>query len=443
MMQVKNTDRRIPVLGANPEHNRMLWLYGSPSMVLLVVALYVLPIWAAWHTVEHEEVRYLMMSQIGSWGNTISVIAIAVIIHRSLRDDINSRFWDQLRMSSLSPWQMTWPRLFTAPLLAWIGALVGAAIHAWAITRMPLDASASRGLSLSPSSGLFFWVLNVLNTVVLASWLLINGLQQIRQKTEWHGSWVQVVLLSCLVSTWSVFMLANSLEFIFEIFFNGFVRYIFGVPTAEFNDIFGNAASFKLYCLIQAALMAAVSLVGVCKSMGNKLHMTPSNKYWLYVMVAYPLVGAVINAFWSVDLAMKMVLPMCVLVYGTVALYSMAAQHCRTPDGAVSLNRRDADVFNHLPLWRFFLPLTLIAVVVLQTTTMLVWGNSGKYSSLWVHLAVLEVVYLLMYAGCKYFAEGTVRRYSAPTVSMLMFGVLYLVFFVLYVNIVMSEKISL
>lgn len=421
--------RKIPVIRFNPEHQRLLWLHFSPSMVLLILGLYALPIWAAWEIISDDEDfnKYLIIKSIGDWGMLISMIAMCVIISRSLRDDIGSRFWDQLRMSSLSAWQMTWPRLFTAPLLAWFGLIIGTIVSAWGNMHSPTLVSGWEQEIQTSTNIMLGAVIGLIGDITLAAWLLINCLQQVRRPAEYNGTWAQVFLLSSLVGTWQISAFVMGVSFyLSDKFWDSDA--LMGTSTSIFPDV----TSILIYFLGLSLLMCVVSVLGAWRAMANKLHLIPSNRYWLYTMLAYPFIVCVYSMLWSVTFSVKLLPLACVIVYGSVTLYSLATQHCSQQAAAiknVGLDKRYMDIYNHWPLWRFFLPLTLIAMVIALLLSV------GLNAAGAIVLMLLGAGYLLLYAGCKWLAERANTRFNAPTVSMLAFSILYIVFFFVVLSI--------
>ena len=54
---------------------------------------------------------------------------------KEFKQDISSNAFDQLRMSSLSAWQMAYSRVLAAPILAWVGFAIGWLVLGWSTTR--------------------------------------------------------------------------------------------------------------------------------------------------------------------------------------------------------------------------------------------------------------------------------------------------------------------
>ena len=110
-----------PKIWVNAEFQRLLWLNLSWGMIAGVAIIYALFAFAkdeyrAWHN---------HLASIGGIGLMLSAIAGFVLVERSLKNDIAANAFDQLRMSALSPWQMTYSRIIAAPTVAWAGFVIG------------------------------------------------------------------------------------------------------------------------------------------------------------------------------------------------------------------------------------------------------------------------------------------------------------------------------
>ena len=118
---------KVPKIRINAEHQRLLWLNFSPALIFGVMTLYAFFIFWGYNSNNFRAnpsqfFNYLFI--VGNIAYIISNFVLIILIKRSISSDIKSHVWDQLRMSSLSAWQMTWTRLITAPVLAWISILV-------------------------------------------------------------------------------------------------------------------------------------------------------------------------------------------------------------------------------------------------------------------------------------------------------------------------------
>jgi len=112
----------------NPEFRRNLWLELTPARlgvsVLAVVSLLALA------AVRDKGVaaltgmaEFLFAVTVFLWGGRLAA--------DSVLQEIADRTWDNQRMSALTPWQMSWGKLFGAPICAWMAAIPAFAVMTW------------------------------------------------------------------------------------------------------------------------------------------------------------------------------------------------------------------------------------------------------------------------------------------------------------------------
>lgn len=108
----------------NPEFKRNLWLSFSPHRLIAMPALLALTLISAALASErsdtaaslHSVASALFIFVVWLWGMRNANAAIV--------DEIRDRTWDQQRMSALSPWSLTWGKLFGATAFNWYGGLM-------------------------------------------------------------------------------------------------------------------------------------------------------------------------------------------------------------------------------------------------------------------------------------------------------------------------------
>ncbi len=109
----------------NPEFRRQLWLQINatrlilaPVVIAIVVALLV-AIGSAAGTV-HSTAWGALSLTVLVWGTSAA--------NASIREEITGRTWNQQRMSRLTPWQLTWGKLFGATSYVWYVTLLCALV---------------------------------------------------------------------------------------------------------------------------------------------------------------------------------------------------------------------------------------------------------------------------------------------------------------------------
>lgn len=392
-------NEKIPTMRGNPERQRLQWLYVSGGLLALVIGLYVLSIWSIWSMKKLETWHSFSenIADVGFVGYLLSCFALEILMSRSFKDDIQSRFWDQLRMSSLSAWQMTWPRLWIAPMVAWLGIIIGLGC-----------------VLLGGTHSIFLLISLALFAVILASWLLINNLQMQRHKTEWHGAVVQVFFLIILLALWwnqrvfsgfpdNEIQAAHAMGIVSEAFYN----------SATIRD----KVNWWFCGLI--AIVTILSVVSAWRMMAYRLHLRPINCYWLCCGLALPWILNFYTAIYFIapQVILNMgVFKVCLAIYGTIALISLTVQNSRWHELQKGWQLCRAGQYlkaiETVPLWVIFLPLTSLLIVL--------------YSSMYLYL----LLYLWIYAICVWLTTRFSKRFSVPTIAMFIFGVIWWTFLI-------------
>lgn len=113
----------------NPEFRRNLWLEASPRRIAWAAVTLGLIYGAALLTVRGRP--ELIAHTLSGAGLVVFLVCGLLWGSRaaggSVLTEIAERTWDFQRLSALTPWQMTWGKLFGAASLAWICALTGLA----------------------------------------------------------------------------------------------------------------------------------------------------------------------------------------------------------------------------------------------------------------------------------------------------------------------------
>lgn len=410
-------------LDANPEHQRLRWLHVSIGMVAFVVAVYVAFLFvlrgalsvpfhetlADGRTVPSEKELVPVLGLLGGAGYLLSLAVVVQLLGRSVRADVHSRFWDQLRMSSLTAWQMTWPRLLTAPLVGWVGVGIGIGLVLAEVYR-------SGGASFSTLSLLAVELLA--GAVLLAACELINCLQTGRSATQWRGARAQVGLLLLVLLNWPGNMADIST-----------VRGTFPVSPFSEHDLAERAHYWLAGLLV---ILAVMVVLGAWRTMAQSLHLRSANGYWLAATLLFPFLLVLHSSLCLQITAYHATLlwpALCAMVYGGMALVSLTVQ-ANPPDArrrALALLRqgRFVQICNLLPLWHFLLPLATAALLLAAVFSQpaLVDALSWQNLPLLLQAVLWPLGYLWGYAACMAIAT---RLRVSPSVAMVAFGVLYL-----------------
>ncbi|MGE0154065.1 MAG: hypothetical protein AB7R90_15730 [Reyranellaceae bacterium] len=111
----------------NPEFRRNLWLELTPARlgvsVLAVVSLLALAGVRDRSAIALSSASEIIFAvAVFFWGGRLAADAVL--------QEIADRTWDSQRMSALTPWQMSWGKLFGAPVCAWVAAIPALAVMA-------------------------------------------------------------------------------------------------------------------------------------------------------------------------------------------------------------------------------------------------------------------------------------------------------------------------
>ena len=335
---------RIPKIFVNAEFQRLLWLnlnWGLVASVILVFGLFI-----AMRTDSVRLAEYLAI--LGSSGLLFAILACLILISRSLKRDISSNMFDQLRMSSLSPWQTAYSRLIAAPVLGWV---------VFACSWLCLIAAYMIG---APKNDLTMMMLAMLPLSVwtLLCLFLTNSLQFKRGLQQWSGNGTQIVLLIINAAIMQPHLL-DALSDIREKF-----------DSADFTNSFVNfmmTPSSVVEAAFSSIWPAILISIAVNAAMAQRLHLRPSKHIFLLCSLLLPFTYA------SQMLTMPWPLTCLQLAfsYASTAALSILCQDNRPSTfqtGLQALSQGDfRRAFNHLPSWIFLLPLALVFSSLIST----------------------------------------------------------------------------
>lgn len=274
---------KTPKVRINAEYQRLMWLNFSVGLLVAIVVIYGAFLTVIFNEIltrvrQNEPFNFDQLVILGSWGWLFSNIALAVLMIRSFRQDVSSNFYVQLRMSTLSPWQMVWTRLFVAPMMAWISMLIGMVIilAASVLCHGHHDNSCMNYvIGLNPVA---FVLLLLLMAVMFGCALLINQLQFERGRHEYQGSILQSVLL------------------VIGLLILGFAW--FDVMGNNSPRLFYHQERQPAYQMTQGLILAGFLLMLASKNMAYQLYLKPFNRFVLLAVLVLPwLFFAVDNVF--------------------------------------------------------------------------------------------------------------------------------------------------
>lgn len=363
----------IPKIRVNAEFQRLLWLNGSWGIMIGIVLLYSLFVYLGSDKVRDEN-QYAYLAFIGSTGISLSGIFFYTLIQRSLKKDVDSNSFDQLRMSSLSAWQMTYSRLLVAPAAAWLVFVLG-----WLLQSVFVFKSSSSNYDIK-----LLWLISPFSAWSFACMILANAMQFKRGNNQWEGSLQQLILLGTTVSVFLVSVNLNEENF-----------------ELLYKQPWGSLATKFLISSISTAVFAGIAAHA---AMAHRLHLHPARPVFLILGLLSPvLLFAQINGFqgmlWAIAIS-----------YGAVSLISLATQNnsqygFQTAKKYWDEGNMRLALFN-LPAWTVLLPLGLL--------------SAAAFSS---KMAV-SYTQIIIFMGCVLIFSNTKPRYNAITIALAVYLIL-------------------
>lgn len=329
----------IPKIRVNAEFQRLMWLNMSWGMIAGIIILYSLFIFAKANS--EDLVEYI--AGVGTFGAFISNIALYLQIERSLRQDVSSNAFDQLRMSSLSPWQMAWARIVVAPLTGWVIFLVG-----WILLGLTMF-----HFNHEDSDVFIIWLIMPLNSWALACLILVNALQFKRGNNQWEGSLLQLLLLFVVMVMFVTGMLS----------------------AAEDLSYLSEGVSNTVSPIIASIVSVVLCSVAARAAMAERLHLRSSRLTFIVLGLLTPLAAI------SFVSNYKQLLYICAVAYGGMSILSLITQKQTTfssiGEFVRARNRKPKWAIASLPAWMILLPLGLICAALVSAD--MVWVYIGQF----------------------------------------------------------------
>jgi hypothetical protein len=351
----------------NPELQRNLWLEASPSRLLLIAGLLILVFAAA--SVAPTGLASPSGAALGLywffavlWGTRSAAQSVVV--------EIRERTWDSQKLSSITPWEMVWGKLFGATAANWFGALLCLPI---------ILAHAAR--DAGPASALVYGLILLSLGIFAQSVALLSSLVLIRRNT---GNWRLDIFL-CQVAgigaTFTYYSLWSSVS-------------AFERSGTSSIDWWGHAFNLSGFHLLSLLAFLAWALIGCWRAMRAELRFANGPYVWL----AYLLYGAVYCAGFESWIGHRVPIPASASTAGAklalaglsllAATYSMAFLEPKDPVryrwlGEQIRMGRIYDAFLALDCWMLSYAATLMVGLVL----MAIWATNGP--SALIVLAVL------------------------------------------------------
>lgn len=438
---------KVPKIYFNAEFQRLIWLNFSLPLFFMILCCYGV---FGYSFITHETgMRFENLQYVANGGFWLSNFAMLIMLQRSFKQDIQSQFWDQLRMSTLTSWQLSWTRLFITPILAWLSIMVCMMLMYFGVILYTPSAEYHYTLLYDELMNhiIPFVLMMPMLSMIVGSVFIINELQFKRSQFEWNGTYFQLGLL--IVAVWIFFV--NSIERFSR---NSTVD----ISPFFYRDYF-NIWPIFTYML----LFTVIALFLLNKSMAYKLYLKSTHVYWLVISLFLPLVLIVIDAlylpntlYFSQYDGVKekwVAIPFdktailfyyftvySVVIYSIVSLISLVCQDNRPAIFKLSMQYLKAKqwrkVLDILPTWVILFPVALITIGLLSFIIPMI--DTDFYQTIiqqnhyddsvhfdFMNFAVRLASYMLTILGLYQLSIRFFPRFNGVSLSLIGFILLY------------------
>ena len=243
----------------NPEFQRNIWLELTPhrliSMPIVLGIIFLMIYLQTVYLLEDYSSQgitttatFLFFILVVMWGSKLSSEAIA--------SEIQNKTWDQQRMTTISPWSMSWAKLFGSTIFTWYGGLLCIAV---------LTISSS-GISITDNlqrAGIFILAgLFAQSTALYISMVQLMGRRQI-----WKHSTTLGMLLGIILAF-------------------PFIQYdTLTEDTIQWSGKIYNQNSFIIFTL---AFFSGWTIIGIYRLMRKELQLANTPLVWLLFLIILP-----------------------------------------------------------------------------------------------------------------------------------------------------------
>lgn len=440
---------KIPKIYFNAEFQRLMWLNFSLPLLCVIIFCYG---FFSYNSINyHDGYRFDHLWPVAWVGFCISNIAMAIMLQRSFKQDIQSQFWDQLRMSTLTSWQLSWTRLFITPILAWASLIVCMLLTYLSVVLYVPD-SKKYGYSLFSEEAkqhiLHLVLMMPMFTICCASLFIINELQFKRSQYEWNGTYFQLGLLAVVGG----FFLNSAVD---KFHYNSDLALL---------PFFNNHTDFNIWHLLSYAVLATViALFLLNKSMSYKLHLKSTHIYWLMITLCLPYILVLIDSLFlpnslttgtydytaekyiDISFAKSSALmyyfsAYSVLIYSVACGISLICQDNRPQTFSLAWQYLKAKqlrkMLDILPIWVILLPVALMTMGLLAVIIPMVDANfyqtviqqnrfdDNKHFG-FASFAYQLVIYMTVIFALYHLSRKTAPRFNSVTLSLIGFILLY------------------
>jgi hypothetical protein len=249
----------------NPEFRRNIWLEITPNrMIGMPLVLFALFFMA--YVSDDNRLATLVTSTATGAFFVISLLWGTKLASESVMNEIRDHTWDGQRMSAISPWALSWGKLFGSTIYTWYGALICLAVAGLSAT--------GENAGETMKSLLLFLLVGVLAQAVS----LLASLMAIRKERKFNRSQTAAFLILGIVATSPFFGTAFDSKSLAD---------WFGTHYERLDFVLGSLFCFTLW-----------AIVGIYHLMRAELQM--KNRPWVWYGFVLFLMGYVAGLFYSV-----------------------------------------------------------------------------------------------------------------------------------------------
>lgn len=337
----------------NPEFQRNLWLELTPRRMILMAGLLALAFFAA-----------ALSSDKDSPGNVAEILYYVIVVVWGTRNaatavvgEIRDRTWDMQLLSSITPGEMTWGKLFGSTVYNWFGGAICLAV-------MLSDTVIHKGVPTAAIDLVYYLAVGAISQAAA----FLASLIAVRRRQSHSRLDVFIYQVAGLIAGLAVFWVWSAADPAGSI--------LTRQPASDFVTWWGRSFDTRGFLLVSLAVFTAWTLVGCYREMRLELKMRNGIWVWLAFVVFIGVYVAGFDAWLENDktlqawdaIALRLALAMttyAVLTYLMVFLEPKDRVHYRWLGSQLS-SGRVASFFGGLQAWMIaylFAAATAVALV--------------------------------------------------------------------------------
>ncbi len=393
----------------NPEFQRNIWLELTPHRLIsmpIVLGIIFLMIYLQMVYLLEEyfyqgitiTATFLFFILVVMWGSKLSSEAIT--------SEIQDKTWDNQRMTTISPWSMSWAKLFGSTIFTWYGGLLCIAV-----------------LTIS-SSGI-----SVTDNLQRASIFILAGL--LAQSTALYISMVQ------FMGRRQIWRHRNTLGMLLGIILAlPFIQY--DIPSEDTIQWFGKTYNQSSFIIFTLAFLTGWTIIGIYRLMRKELQLANTPLVWLLFLIILP--GYIVGFAESDADSMDQINLYLLITYFTTSL-TIYLTILAEPKDPVTFRRLaflihhggGRKILHHIPSW--LSGLLLLGLVTLAITIRDI-PIASPYNSPLISLNFFAgFLFIIRDIGIFLFFNFSIKPKRANTVSIIYLLLLYTVIPIIFLSL--------